>query len=115
MTEWAKPASVAETLRAARALIEDPKHWIKGAEAQTSKRGSWVDARSPEAGAWCMIGALQAVDGPYEHRALALLAAVIRPDGFPDDIGDYNDAGHRRHRDVLAKFDRAIRKAESQP
>jgi hypothetical protein len=121
----AKPASAAETLRAARALIEDPKHWTKGVYAATSKRSAeWseVFVGSERAVCWCSLGALRRVDGPHEDAARGLLADAINPQWrtqgeYPyvnEVIYRFNDARHRRHREVLAKFDEAIALAEAQ-
>lgn len=114
-TTGTAPTSLSDTLRQAKALIADPKHWIKGSEAQVNKRDadSWVMPRDPTAGAWCAIGAIKKVDGPYEADALATLTHTISGyDSDWSDIGYYNDAPHRRHKHVMAKFDKAIAAAE---
>lgn len=112
--------SVAETMRAARAKIEDPKHWIKGNYARVEKNNPIaVDVRDPRAQCWCAVGALMSVDGPYMVDAAVVLAeAIIGPPIFGpsyarDRIVTFNDAAGRRHRDVLRKFDEAIALAES--
>ena len=116
-----KPASVVETLRAARALIEDPKHWTKGALAKPGKRSAdeeTVNVNDPIAGAWCAVGAITRVDGAYESLALIALAKAIGsigtfyPDTAKNDIIYYNDLGSTRHRGVMRAFDKAIALAE---
>lgn len=111
-----KPQSVADTLRAARALIEDPKHWTKRAYARPSK---WAtDERAPEsleAGAWCALGALRRIDGPYELSAISALSRVISGGTGTIAVWRFNDDPERRHRDILKVFDKAIALAEAQP
>jgi hypothetical protein len=113
---------VAATLRAARALIADPKHWTKGVLAKPSKHAGYACSPTDErAGAWCAIGALARVDGPYEVEALITLATAGFPDGDTissamrarDYIVEFNDDDGRRHRDIMRLFDRAIARAEA--
>lgn len=115
------PTSVAETLRRARNLIEDPKHWIKGALAKPSKYSRNIpilNPNDPEAGAWCALGAINRVDGPYEDAAVKMLAFVIGGyeyayvEGARGEVTGFNDRPVRLHADVLSAFDRAIAKAE---
>lgn len=112
--------SVAETLRAARAKIEDPKHWTKEALARTSRNAkNEVDFNDPKAGAWCALGAISAVDGPFENDAIQVLCRVITgvtvygASFTPTNIWEFNDAPRRRHSEILRKFDEAIALAES--
>lgn len=112
-----QPKSVVETLRAARELIADPKRWTKYASARPSKRSNTsVAPTNPEAGAWCASGALSKIDGPSELKAFRALAHAINGsmrDGEWWVIVDFNDTSGRRHRDVLAAFDRAIKAEEA--
>lgn len=108
--------SVAETLRAARAKIADPDHWTKGYFARPAKRSAVeVEPTDPSAGAWCALGALKAVDGPYEHAAVYLLAEAIegRVGAHENHVWQFNDREGTRHRDILRKFDQAIKLAEA--
>lgn len=113
-----KPASVAETLRAARALLQDPKHWCQGAGARRRRRSVLaVMPLSPEAGAWCLAGALRRIDGPHYDEALIVLATTISGPVFVSHqargyIASFNDARGRRHSAVIRVLDRAIAKAE---
>lgn len=110
-----KPTNVAETLRAARAVIAEPEHWTKGAFARPSKSSSKeVPVTNPEAGAWCALGALRKVDGPYEWQARATLAKAITNGKSTESeyVWKFNDASRRRHPDILDAFDRAIALAE---
>lgn len=121
MTAAAKPTSVVETLRAARALIEDPSRWIKNDLARKSKHSQFVVwPEDTEAGAWCSVGALRRVDGPFERDAMQVLANAVqgtfgvRYDAPNAEIIMFNDAARRRHKEVLAKYDQAIALAEAE-
>lgn len=115
--------SVAETLRLARAVIEDSAHWTKGALAKPSKRSNdfnSVPVADPHAGAWCAVGAISRVDGPFESAAIIALAQVINPDDvYTCEVSarpvviDFNDTPGRRHKEILKKFDAAIAAAEA--
>jgi len=115
-TKDSKPSSVAETLQRAKALIEDPSRWIKGAFAKPNKNAAdwFTHGAHPKAGAWCMLGAVERVDGPFEVEAKRTLAKAISGFEWIDGVSEYNDAPHRRHRDVLKKFDKAIALAEKE-
>lgn len=109
------PTSVADTLRAARALIADPKHWIKGALAKPSKRSPYgVSPQDWTVTCWCSIGALIAIDGPYEEAAREVLekAVRLRPRFQWAIVEDFNDNRSTRHADVMDAFDKAIALAE---
>ena len=98
-----------EILIAARAKIEAPERWTKGAFAR-SARGRKVRLDGGKARCWCMLGALQEVEmSPIRFRqAWALLVPAI---SVPDSISEvvlWNDAPERTHAEVLAAFDRAI-------
>lgn len=112
-------SNVVETLRAARALIAESKHWTQGGYARRSKRAEGtVGPHDPDAQAWCAVGALKRINGPHQHAAALLLAeAVLDQPVFSvgnaqDRIVHFNDADGRRHRDVVQAFDKAIAKAE---
>lgn len=115
-----KPTTVVETLRAAKAVIADPAHWTKGAEARIAKRpkryASKIQVNDPEAAAWCALGALRKVDGPHELSAVRALAHAIYVDFNQAyaywTITNFNDEAERRHREVMAVFDRAIKAEE---
>lgn len=109
MTDTPKPASVAETLKAARAVLEDPSHWTRWALAQDA-HGWPVSAQSPAAQQWCMLGALRRVDGPCEQAAIETLRDML-PRRYDREIAEYNDSDRRRHSEVLATFDKAIARA----
>lgn len=112
------PSSVADTLRRAKALIENPNHWIQGQFAIGGADGYSVSPNSARAKAWCAVGALRRIDGPYERKALHALAVAIQPNltSLADTsvIIDLNDSGSSKyaHKIVMAKFDEAIARAE---
>lgn len=99
---------VSEQLRAAKALIADPKNWTRGAFA----RSAFDNVIGPEtegACKWCAVGALYKV-GDVHGRAGNLLwdAAAKIGRGHPALVND--ELGHAT---VLRMFDLAIAKAEA--
>lgn len=113
-----EPSSVVETLKLARAKIEDPKHWTKGALARRSKRGGEEAVDSDQATVWCALGAIKAVDGPFEDNAIDLLCQAIVGGSVTGakladaNISSFNDHPSTKHLDVIRKFDEAIVLAE---
>lgn len=97
--------STKETLIAARDLIKDEARWARGWYAR-DETGANVEADNPKAVAWCAMGALKKVDGPFEWNAVNALATVCskRPNG---SILRTNDFGG--HTEILACFEEAIR------
>lgn len=87
-------------LRAARELIEDPKHWIKG---------KMVSANGKR---YCAAGAIHQIDGPAEDDVLMDLAQTINPTGEykyrNHTIFWFNDKRARTHAEVLEAFDKTI-------
>jgi hypothetical protein len=96
-------------LKTARAVIEDPRHWI---------RGRLTDGM----GAYCLLGAIEvAVKGavttsagpPDNIRRIdackSVLGQVIGRDVFETRIAWYND--RHTHEEVLGILDQAIKKA----
>ena len=47
---------IVETLKKARALIQNEKNWIQGREARIGKDGPPVSAQNPEATCFCVTG-----------------------------------------------------------
>lgn len=97
--------SLANDLRAARALIDAPERWTKGVFCLDGK--------------YCALGAALAVSIPGLPIELALSDAV--PASFHNygwhlrivRIVRFNDAPATTHADIMALFDRAIAKAEA--
>ncbi len=96
--------STLETLKAARALIEDPERWTQGAFARDAE-GHSTPPCSPDAVCWCATGALRQVcpEGLSQEVFLAL-----EPTGSPESVND--DEGYAA---TIAMFDRAIATAEA--
>ncbi len=93
-----------EVLQAARDLIADPDHWCQGALAWDGKRP--VGPHDPEAVAWCVIGAIDAVASV--HEAVTAKGMLQITTACPLEF--FND-GHS-HGDVIAAFDQAIEMLE---
>lgn len=107
---------VADTLRAARALIEHPDHWGRLHFVQNL----------PSHDCYCIAGAIGMATGDFKRdsvvvmkqdslAALAALASVLPTSS--DNVSNltrvvrFNDARWRTHAEVLAAFDRAIAEA----
>lgn len=90
--------TTADTLRAARALIESPADWrqYSGVNHHTTQGYCAMEALS---------GVPTAVDGAYDQAAEGLHAQL--PADVPSII-TYNDDPSTTHADILALFDRAI-------
>lgn len=86
-------ATLKENLIAAKALIDKPKKWVKGAFHQGECR--------------CAVGAIgDILDEEGRMPALNAVRACL-PEGF-SALMDFNDAPGTTHADIMALFDRAI-------
>lgn len=116
--------SAAHALELARDLIRPFKNWIVG-DFAAGYADDNIDPKSPQAEAFCALGALMRVNSRHEktaHRFLKEAAARMnRPDAdlkrFPpknDDIFQVNDQGRYEavHARVLQMFGEAIKKAK---
>ena len=124
---------VGERLRKARALISDRRRWMMG-DVAASADGSYVTAFSPEAVAWCGLGAYVHVGGNRYDAAHDLLDSIARElydeatVSDPDTLGglvlindwpcwdewysDVEDPVAEAHERVLRIFDLAIARHE---
>jgi hypothetical protein len=96
------------TLRAARALISDPRRWTQGQDQPLFKGARDAQGRDcwpcdPEAVSWCATGAIAKVEGRDIGRELperALDAGLSYAFGAWPTTAYFND--RRSHEDVLA-------------
>jgi hypothetical protein len=114
------------TLKNIRKLLSKPEKWIKG---DLSSYDEEKDLHS-----YCLIGAAQEKNGSFQKYAIAAmidsLSAQYKPiinfaneesydevasfmNNFDHKVMEFNDEGNRRHRDILALIDRAIKKVSS--
>lgn len=110
-----------QILKEARALIADKKNWMQHYYSADDE-GLWVNPRLHVATCFCSVGAMHKVmDLPLSKSIpenIGMLFAVddkLRDnfDGsFEGVIVDFND--ENSHDEVLALFDRAIARAESE-
>jgi hypothetical protein len=105
-----------EILIAARALIERPEDWCRGAYAR-SATGRECFPTSPHAKSRCGLGAVSAamnMSVPYWMGARACLVekALMAAIGGVD-FGPWQD--HATHTQVVAAFDRAISMLPEEP
>jgi hypothetical protein len=104
-------ATTVELLRAARAKIERPGCWTKGAEARSVMRRP-VKPTSPSAVSWCPIGALRLVAGDNQDGFDECLDLIYTANGISHVIRA-NDEKKTTHGAVVLWFDKAIAAAES--
>lgn len=96
-------------LTKARALIEDPAHWLQG-QGAVNLQGKVVNPSDPEALAFCAVGAVhraRAILGVREFAAIRVLQHHL-PSGYrgQTELMSFNDKA--THAAVLALFDAAI-------
>lgn len=96
--------TTADTLRAARALIEQPERWTTTYLAR-NKQGRITGHASEDAVCWCAIGAIYKVTTDDPSPYLDVLRRITG-----NDLSGFNDS--RTHAEVLDAFDRAIEIAE---
>lgn len=96
-----------QILIAARALINNPKHWTQG-EFARDKTGQSVYPDDENATCWCSLGAIDKVEPDYmskdAHNARSFLRTEMKL-----SIPEFND--FKSHAEVLDAWDRAIAKA----
>lgn len=104
--------TVLQVLKKARKLIET-KGWTQVVEAR-DEDGNAIDYRDERAICFCALGALwRAADG-FESDLAVDARATLASCVHTDHIIDWNDRKRRTKEDVLAAFDRAIKKAEKE-
>lgn len=99
-----------EVLRRARARIEKPENWTKGALARYATGERTVESAAPGVTCWCALGALDWAEPVGWFRVYGRVCEAI---GGPD-LPRWNDAPERTHAEVLDAFDRAIALAEQE-
>ena len=108
------PTEIAALLRKARAKIEQPECWTKGANAR-DKQGRRIDSeKSPKAACWCANGAIfwAAPDKREAHQLLRILQLHASVTTLLY-VHSFNDDPTTTHADILALFDRAIAAQEA--
>ena len=99
---------VKQCLTAMRKLLEDPKHWIKGATAK-DKNGKVVFAEDKQAMCWCLYGALNKCAGPQMSTFVTTLQTLDF--SVTGSIVSWNDHPITTHEEVLELLDKAIAQA----
>lgn len=94
---------VVEVLHNARALLDRPWGWTKGAFRKASRNGGTC---------YCAAGALERAAGrrfdPAYRGARNALSVALIGSGWDTSVVEFNDAPETKKKDVLALFDRAI-------
>ena len=114
MSRMAK--GTAEELRKARALIDAPEKWTRGAFARDAD-GCEVSFFDGSICALCMAGAIRVASGEslwWKTPAHEALHRVLRLNRC-DSVAIFNDDPKTAHADVMAAFDRAIEAEEATP
>lgn len=108
-----------EALKAAYAIIKNPKHWSQGALARDCHNEELPQVRTPKSVAFCAMGAVLFVNGPGERKAIRLLSEVaseIAKNELAEDlegpdavfiVNDYGDKKKARKL-ILKMFKRSI-------
>lgn len=99
-----------ETLRGARNILRAKKRWAQGYFAFNAKREREA-SESPDAVCFCAYGALlRVVDNPYSAEYSAAVGFLARATG-ERNLVTFNDAPERKHSEVVAAFNAAIKLA----
>ncbi len=101
--------TILQALIAARAKIDAPEKWTKGAHARDSE-GKVVDILSRNACRFCADGAFRSLGEPWRWwiaREELVRATQLCP-AEETEIIRFNDAPATTHADIMALFDRAI-------
>jgi hypothetical protein len=91
-----------EVLKKARELIADPTRWAQGDYERPGPCGT----------RFCMLGAVYGYTDVGKEAA-NLLARAVGP-GDRTEVVTFNDTAGRKHEEVLAAFDKAIKLAEKE-
>lgn len=94
--------TTADTLLAARALIEDRNRWLKGCLAR-DEHGDEVDPTDGNAVSFCALGALRSVATDPDVFSPAYSCLSTAADGY---LVRTNNSG--THADALALFNKAV-------
>lgn len=104
----------AATLRKARALIENPDHWVKGQYILIREDGSecfCAEGAFDQAGSDDLLYLSGETDD--DHWATTHWFLEMALPGTFHSVEEFNDNVYTTHADVLALFDRAIAAAEA--
>lgn len=101
---------IADLLRSALALIEQPERWTKGAYNRDAIGQEYVSYK--EAAQWCTEGACLHVELRYGEKALAAAYGALSAAIETEVLAPWNDAPERTHGEVVDAFRRAIAIAE---
>lgn len=102
-----------EILKAARELISVPERWTQASYAR-NKAHTPVDWLDSSACSWCAMGAIAKASFLEKDQVLAQQNAIDQLKNFQFHLAEFNDAAGTKHTDILALFDRAIARLESE-
>jgi hypothetical protein len=107
----------ADVLRAARALIAEPERWTRGVFARDAK-GQSIPLFDKRAERFCVLGACRNIADPLPEYILGDEAELALDEVCAElhgkTIPAFNDDPQTTHADVLALYDAAIARAESE-
>jgi hypothetical protein len=119
--------SLVDDLKAAKAVISDPKNWIKGEMAKASRKDRYgIHANNPSANCFCALGAVHLAIPSYEpieklrrklvkhylEKAVVAIAPRMKMSIWGGKIPQFNDNPRTTHAKVMGLFDKAIEMAE---
>lgn len=115
---------VVELLRAARDKLSNPACWTQHFYARDGQGLGYTErfqTQYPEAQSWCALGAIYFFDNNSSAFNVAealenVLDAGVIADALvagKNPVVAFNDAPGRKHEEILALFDRAIARLES--
>ena len=99
-----------EVLQKMRLILDKPGSWTKGALARDSTQKS-IKPQDPKACQFCLYGAL-AIACKEDNYAAEKVEQILVPI-CEDNIADFNDNLHTKHRDILCALDEAISKCST--
>ena len=104
--------TIKDRLRAARALIDQPGKWTRGANRRDAKGNFLLRGTKLEVASRCTSGVIdKACQGYATDTAVVrkyLLESINRQQWRTFGLVNWNDAPDRTHAEVMQAFDRAI-------
>lgn len=114
-TDEKKKKGTLAALGKVKDLLSDKDRWIKGDFLGSNE----VDGEAVDA--YCLLGAAQYINGPYEVQVQAVMTEVLVPGSLhrvdlnEEDISDYNEAvmkfndtQKRKHQDIIKFLETCI-------
>lgn len=110
-----KKSGTLKAFQKIRALLSDKNSWMKGdfEGERTDKKGNVLNET------YCLLGAVNHIDGPFEDVVKAVMVAQLNPDEVEsnedalhyeeEEVMSFNDATNRKHSEILNFLDNCIK------